>query len=317
MHTAPLRHVAESLQKLARLESEIYLLTTETVSPRPDVRDRFSAAMKAKHRELEAQYAETIRAFFGTCEPLQGRLDALEEDCLRCLGPTSATTPEEEELIRRAVNSIRSRQFFKPTRRAVEPELQKRRQPGQSEFEQKEAELTSHLEFLESFALQQDERARTTESASLAFQINAIVNRLEKRNSRLDGLQSGEANGLRIKQAKTKASTAKGDARVRIIAALTKHHRYSDGRVLNLEPVNNNELARRAKVDKATASAFFKSQFKGHAEYKVRCRDENLLLAFLKMLNKDFAPFHLYANAPQAKDDDEDDEDDEDDDNDE
>src|SRR5262249_53576244 len=49
---------------------------------------------------------------------------------------------------------------------------------------------------------------------------------------------------------KPKRSTEWGAARAKIIAALTKHHQYADGGCLNLEPIGNNELARKAGVSK-------------------------------------------------------------------
>ena len=45
---------------------------------------------------------------------------------------------------------------------------------------------------------------------------------------------------------KGKRSTRRGEAAIKLIAALTKHHKYAKGSCLNLEPVGNNELARQA-----------------------------------------------------------------------
>ena len=60
---------------------------------------------------------------------------------------------------------------------------------------------------------------------------------------------------------KAKRSTERGEARVKLLAALTEHHKYADGSCLNLEPIGNNELARLAEVDQSTASAFFNREF--------------------------------------------------------
>ena len=79
-------------------------------------------------------------------------------------------------------------------------------------------------------------------------------------------------------------------------AALTKHHQYADGGCLNQEPIGNNELAKAAGVSASTASAFFDEKFQGHANYKVMCRDVDKLTAALKLLNDEFAPFHLLGN---------------------
>lgn len=97
---------------------------------------------------------------------------------------------------------------------------------------------------------------------------------------------------------KPKRSTERGEGRAKLIAALTKHHQYADGGCLNLEPIGNNALARLADVDQATASAFFKQEFKGHAKYKAACADATLLASALKMLNGEFSPHLLYGAKP-------------------
>jgi hypothetical protein len=95
-----------------------------------------------------------------------------------------------------------------------------------------------------------------------------------------------------------KRSTQKGEARVKLVSALTKHHRYADGSALNLEPIGNNELARQAGVSESSASAFFDDKFKGYTKYKTVCRDSGLLVAALKLLNDEFAPHNLYDREP-------------------
>jgi hypothetical protein len=99
-----------------------------------------------------------------------------------------------------------------------------------------------------------------------------------------------------------KRSTERGEGRLKLIAALTKHHQYADGGCLNLEPIGNNELARLAGVDRATASAFFKQYFKGHSKYKALCRDAGKLTDALKLLNGEFAPHLLYGSKPADED---------------
>jgi hypothetical protein len=101
---------------------------------------------------------------------------------------------------------------------------------------------------------------------------------------------------------KAKRSTERGEGRAKLIAALTKHHKYADGGCLNLVPVGNNELARMAKVDQATASAFFKKEFKGHDKYRATCADAARLAAALKLLNGEYAPHHLYGAKPPEED---------------
>jgi hypothetical protein len=97
---------------------------------------------------------------------------------------------------------------------------------------------------------------------------------------------------------KPKRSTERGEGREKLIAALTKHHKYAEGGSLNLEPISNNELARAAVVSKSTASAFFQKEFQGHHNYKVHCRDSGMLATSLKLLNAEFSPHHLFGRRP-------------------
>jgi hypothetical protein len=98
-----------------------------------------------------------------------------------------------------------------------------------------------------------------------------------------------------------KRSTERGEGRVKLIAALTKHHRYADGGCLNLEPIGNNQLARQARVAKRTASAFFGKEFQGHGKYKALCADAGRLAVALKLLNDEFAPHLLYGSTPSQR----------------
>lgn len=95
-----------------------------------------------------------------------------------------------------------------------------------------------------------------------------------------------------------KKSTERGEGRVKLIAALTAHHRYADGSALHQEPVGNNALARAAGVDKATASDFFKKDFGGYGNYRVMCKDATRLVCALKLLNGEFRPREL--NVPRS-----------------
>lgn len=97
---------------------------------------------------------------------------------------------------------------------------------------------------------------------------------------------------------KAKRSTERGEGRAKLIAALTKHHKYADGGCLNLEPIGNNELARLAGVSESTASAFFNKQFDGHTKYRAICGDATRLVAAIKLLNQEFAPHHLFGSKP-------------------
>src|SRR5262249_25499836 len=112
----------------------------------------------------------------------------------------------------------------------------------------------------------------------------------------------GSGKGVGPDQAagkKPKRSTAQGDARTRIIAALSKHHKYADSSCLKFEPIGNNELAHLAGVSGSTVSEFFKKEFQGHTKYQATCRDKSGLLAnALKMLNNEYAPYLLYDQRP-------------------
>ena len=62
---------------------------------------------------------------------------------------------------------------------------------------------------------------------------------------------------------KPKRSTVKGEARVKLIAALTLHHRYADGSCMNCEPIGVNQLARNAEVSPSSASVFVSKKIPG------------------------------------------------------
>jgi hypothetical protein len=111
-----------------------------------------------------------------------------------------------------------------------------------------------------------------------------------------------EGKGAEPRQPTPKRSTERGEGRAKLIAALTEHHKYADGSYLNLEPVGSNELARKAEVSKATASAFFKTEFQGYAKYRVICRDAGRLADSLKALNGEFSPHDLYGRRPADED---------------
>jgi len=101
--------------------------------------------------------------------------------------------------------------------------------------------------------------------------------------------------------AKSKRSTERGEGRLKLIAALTKHHQYADGGCLNLEPIGNNELARLAGVSTSTASAFFDEQFGGHVKYRAICADAARLVTALKLLNQELSPVLLFGRRPPGE----------------
>jgi hypothetical protein len=98
---------------------------------------------------------------------------------------------------------------------------------------------------------------------------------------------------------KRKRSTQKGDAREKLISALSLHHKYNGDGCLNWEPVGNNPLAEAAHVAKSSASAFFKKYFGGHRQYEASCRrNTQKVLWVLKSLNVDFTVDDTYYDSP-------------------
>jgi hypothetical protein len=101
---------------------------------------------------------------------------------------------------------------------------------------------------------------------------------------------------------RAKCSTASGEARSKLIAALTQHHKYSNDSCLNTEPIGNNQLANQAKVAPSTASNFFKKKFGGWEQYRALClRSTTDLVAALKLLNGEYPPLLLYGKAPPGE----------------
>jgi hypothetical protein len=107
------------------------------------------------------------------------------------------------------------------------------------------------------------------------------------------GATAAESDGGTSTPTKAKRSTERGEGRAKLIAALTKHHKYADGSCLNLEPVGNNEIARFAGVAESTASLFFEKQFGGHAKYRAKCTDAGTLADALKAMRGEFTPAEL------------------------
>ena len=101
---------------------------------------------------------------------------------------------------------------------------------------------------------------------------------------------------------KPKRSTESGEARAKLIPALTKHHNYAGDGPLNMTFIGNNELARLAGVDKSSASVFFTKEFGGHAKYKSHfCKNAALLHASLKHLNNEYTPHCLFGSKPPGE----------------
>jgi hypothetical protein len=102
--------------------------------------------------------------------------------------------------------------------------------------------------------------------------------------------------------AKSKRSTIRGEARAKISAALTLHHRYADGNCLNENPISVSKLAKTSQVGKGSVSRFFTKEFGGHSKYRnVYCRDLRFLTAALKKLNGEYTVDQLFGGSPPQK----------------
>ena len=92
-----------------------------------------------------------------------------------------------------------------------------------------------------------------------------------------------------------KRSTAKGEAKIKLVAALTAHHHYQNGSCLNFEPIGVRKLAEMADVGISTASDFFKKNFVSHKIYEQQIRSNNTtLIKALAWLNEDLLPNILF-----------------------
>jgi hypothetical protein len=115
-----------------------------------------------------------------------------------------------------------------------------------------------------------------------------------------EGLSGNGGGG----QTRPKKSTFRGESKLKLVGALTKHHRYADGACLEQTPINANALARKADVAKSTANAFFNREFAkgkkgGYANYRRVCRDITALVAALKLLNGEMQPSVLLTPNPE------------------
>jgi hypothetical protein len=115
---------------------------------------------------------------------------------------------------------------------------------------------------------------------------------------RLAGTESGpDGDSVPTSQDKKpprKRSTEPGEARIKIISALTAHHQHENGSCGSLEPIGVRELADKADVGVATVSDFFASEFKGqstlkgHARYRATCNSAARLAPVLMLLNSEY-----------------------------
>jgi hypothetical protein len=150
-------------------------------------------------------------------------------------------------------------------------------------------------------------KCKLTVEAAEALELTAAMDKLEAKDSAPTADRTAvppataDAAGAEMATSRPTRSTARGDARVKIIAALTRHHQYADGGCLNTEPIGVNDLARQAEVSRSTVSDFFEKEFEGHAAYKVVCRDAGRLVDSLKALRGEFSPHDLYGVRPPGE----------------
>jgi hypothetical protein len=92
-----------------------------------------------------------------------------------------------------------------------------------------------------------------------------------------------------------KRSTERGEARRKIIAAMTESHQFDKGGCLNTDSIGVNDLARKAGVAPSTVTKFFNDEFDGHDQYRALCRrSPSELVTVLKMLRGEHSPRLLY-----------------------
>ena len=105
----------------------------------------------------------------------------------------------------------------------------------------------------------------------------------------------GKSHGKKV--VKQKRSTQKGEADAKLIAALTRWHKYKNGHCNKMDPVGNNELARLADVSIGSATNFFKRHFECHKKYKIQCQNKSIPKA-MEILNSEIRPSILNTSIP-------------------
>jgi hypothetical protein len=92
-----------------------------------------------------------------------------------------------------------------------------------------------------------------------------------------------------------KKSTVSGEARAKIIGALTAWHKYENGGCGNTTPIGVGKLAELAKVSKGSVTPFFNREFRdgkkgGHTVYQRQCQTPTTLIHAIMMINGDLRP---------------------------
>ncbi len=114
---------------------------------------------------------------------------------------------------------------------------------------------------------------------------------------------SDEAKPVNGKVKRKKRSTAKGDARAKIIPALIAWHKYDNGRCGNFDSISAVKLASNeyADVSEGSVSGFFKVAFGGYSGYVGACNQRQTLETKLQAMNGDFATIKTVGRAVQGE----------------
>jgi hypothetical protein len=117
--------------------------------------------------------------------------------------------------------------------------------------------------------------------------------------------KGGKQSSVTRRSAARKGSAELTAKQLKIIAALTKHHKYEGDKCENLESIGVRELGRAAEVSPATVSKFFKDFFGEHAVYDATCKHRPpQLVQRLKVLNGEQSSailrYSLHANVGRS-----------------
>ncbi len=114
---------------------------------------------------------------------------------------------------------------------------------------------------------------------------------------RLRRVRKNSTGGGKPRAVKQVRKTARGEAQKAILAALTTHHKYSNGRCEVTEPIGVNELGRLAGQHKgSSASNYLKTNFNGKDGYIRECNN-GAIHSTIAMLNGELTATKLASGA--------------------
>jgi hypothetical protein len=239
----------------------------------------------APHAELRIAFDSIIKS--ETVPPLSAFL-ALGKD----LNDARLDSTISEQIEGRSIPASTARGIIYTAMRHQNPEIREEEIPGiRASDEQHLMKLIAEIV---------EHRRWTKVRGELVKFSKQVFKELEERTPLPRGRAPSEPGTASVSEAKkTKKSTEPGEARVKIISALTAHHKYEADSYLNQEPIGVNALAHKAKVGKATVSRFFKTEFSdgkrgGHLMYRRVCQSKEDLLHSLKLLRGEVPPSILY-----------------------